>query len=48
MLLGRNRVRIVLWHALHHVHLFDIELKPTLGPLVRAHLAGDDDARLLR
>ena len=48
MLLGRDRIRIVLWHTLDNLNLLDIQLKPALRPLIRADLAGDDDTRFLR
>ena len=47
MLLGGNRVGIVLGHALDDLNLLDIQLKAAMGAFVGADLACHDDARLL-
>jgi hypothetical protein len=43
-----NRVGIGLGDALDHLEAFDIKLKATWGTLIRADLAGNNDAGLLR
>ena len=48
VLLERDGVGIGLGHALDDLEVFDVELISARRALVGAHLAGDNDARLLR
>ena len=48
MLLERDRIRIRLGHALHHLDALDVELVPARRALVGANFTGDNDGRLLR
>ena len=42
----RDRIRIRLGHALHHLHIFDIELIAARRALVGPHFARDDHATI--
>ena len=48
MLFQRNRERIVLRHALQHLHVRNVEFVSAGRALVGAHFAFDDHARFLR
>ncbi len=48
MILQRDRVRVGLRHALHHLHVFHVQLVPARRALVRTHLSRDNYARFLR
>ena len=48
VLFGRDGIRIVGIHALHHLRVGDVEFVAAGSALVGAYLAGDDHARLLR
>ena len=48
MFLRRDRIGIVGIDPLHHLRVGDVEFVAAGSALVGAHLAGDDDARLLR
>ncbi len=47
VLLERDRVGIGLGDALDDLNILDVQLKPAVGALVGADLAGDDDTGLL-
>ena len=48
MLFQRDGVRVRFGHALHHLHVLNVQLIPARRTLVRTHLPRDDHARFLR